>query len=742
MDRKKWYCNIFIKALVVLMCFVGAGICVDACGKLNQLYIESSKSEETTSLESLEYNGTIAFQTFIDYHVTYQNEAYIKSGALVKKTDLEEARERFKQRLSNDYYVAKENYLKSIEGVEDEVELARLEEEYQKEVKKLDNQIELQVANFKDSLIREQLVYWENVSNQYSELSQKYDFFMYLSDGRKITNTSKSDSVEVIEHFTALPFYDTYNIVYVTPYMFGYAVNNVPETVSEMYVGINQAYYDDYQEKLKGLLGESTITQTFDTIAFEFMIGGLLFCVGALYLMIVSGRNDQTDDLTLTLFDGLFMDVYTLITAGVVLLLGWLITYLTYNYFVSYEYLMYYLTGLAALLATLLLFYLTTFAKRIKSGTLFKHTLVYATFATIFNFFAGLFRRYSLNEKNVDKQINRMIALMIVIVLGFFVVADIILCDWDLVPKWIIEVAICGLPLFIIARLLVMRYVKDLNDIKVGAKNIREGNLAYKIPQLKNGSLNEVACDINRLSEGLKNSVSEAVASEKTKVELVTNVSHDIKTPLTSIINYIDLLSKRDIQDEEARHYIEVVSMKSNQLKKLVEDLFEITKAQNGQIDVDIAEICIDDLLSQSLAEYEEDFEKKGLEVRFTPLESKSIVYADGNKMYRVLSNLFGNIVKYALDQTRVYIQFEEMGENLAITFKNIANYEMNFDGNHVADRFIRGDAARSSEGNGLGLAIAKSFLELQGDSLRITNDGDLFKVTIYLHKKVETVEE
>ena len=130
------------------------------------------------------------------------------------------------------------------------------------------------------------------------------------------------------------------------------------------------------------------------------------------------------------------------------------------------------------------------------------------------------------------------------------------------------------------------------------------------------------------------------------------------------------------------------------------------------------------------------------IEVRFSPLESKSIVYADGNKMYRVLSNLFGNIVKYALDQTRVYIQFEEMGENLAITFKNIANYEMNFDGNHVADRFIRGDAARSSEGNGLGLAIAKSFLELQGDSLRVTNDGDLFKVTIYLHKKVETIEE
>lgn len=741
MDRKKWYCNIFIKALVVLMCFVGAGICVDAAANLNQFYADEIYTEETQSLESLEYNGAVAFQTFVDFHVTYQNEAYIKSGALVKQSDLEEARERFKQRLSNDYYVAKEAYLKSTEGVEDEEELSKLEVEYQKEVKKLDSQIDLQVANFKDSLIREQLVYWEDLSDQYNDLSKKYDFFIYLSDGRKITNTSKSDSVDVVEHFTSLPFYDTYNIVYVSPYMFGYAVSNIPEAVSEMYVGINQEYYDEYQQRVHGLMEENSTSKTIDTIIYEFMFGGLLFCVGALYLMIVAGRNDQTDELTLTLFDGLYMDIYTVVTAGVVLLLGWLITYLTYNYYQSYEYLMYYLSGLAALLATLLLFYLTTLAKRIKSRTLIKHTFVYATCAAIFNFFAGLFRRYSLNEKNVDKQINRMIALMMVIVLGFFVGADVLLHKQEFAIKWLIEIVICALPLFIIARLLVMRYVKDLNDIKIGAKHIREGNLAYKIPQLKNGSLNEVASDINRLSEGLKNSVSEAVASEKTKVELVTNVSHDIKTPLTSIINYIDLLSKRDIQDEEARHYIEVVSMKSNQLKKLVEDLFEITKAQNGQIDVDITEICIDDLLSQSLAEYEEDFEKKGLEVRFLPLESKSIVYADGNKMYRVLSNLFGNIVKYALDHTRVYIQFEEMGENLAITFKNIANYEMNFDGIHVADRFIRGDAARSSEGNGLGLAIAKSFLELQGDTLVVTNDGDLFKVTVYLHKKVEVNE-
>lgn len=736
---KKWYCSNIVKLLMVIVCFMGALVCADATVDVKEIN-DAFRNEETTTYYDLDYNGYVAFQVFIDYHVEYQSEEYVKSGALIKKEDLDDARKRFKQKASNDYFQAKETYLKSIEGVEDEEMLAQLEEEYAKAVNKIDNQIEVQVDNYRDSIIREQLVEWETTKTQYEQLNKQYDYFIYLSDGRTITNIEidPTDSVAVVRHFTTLAMYDTYNLAYISPFIFGYDVEGIPNTVSEVYIGVNQDFYDEYFAKvLEENSKYDALVEPEDNIITRYAIGGFLFVFGVLYLMIVAGRKPQDDEIHLTVLDGLYMDIYTLFVIVVAGFMAYFIALLTLEAR-NFVYINSYIYVLAIGLGALLMMYLTTFSKRIKTRTLLKHTLVYVICHSFIVYIKGIVNHYTFGEKNMTKQVNRILLLLTVIIYGILFVIDLLYVYNNLLVIQVTQGIACVL-VYLLMRVVVNHYIDDLMQIKKGTKEIRDGNLSYTIAPLNNQSLNEIADNINCLSEGLKNSVSEAVASEKTKVELVTNISHDLKTPLTSIINYIDLLSKKQELDEEASHYIEVVTLKSNQLKKLVEDLFEITKAQNGQIELDISEICIDDLINQILAEYEEDFGKKSLEVRISSLDKKSIVYADGNKMYRVLSNILGNITKYALDHTRVYVQFEEENADiLGITFKNVANYEMNFDSSQMGERFMRGDTARSSDGNGLGLAIAKSFLELQNDTLSIMNDGDLFKVKITLHKKQE----
>jgi signal transduction histidine kinase len=219
----------------------------------------------------------------------------------------------------------------------------------------------------------------------------------------------------------------------------------------------------------------------------------------------------------------------------------------------------------------------------------------------------------------------------------------------------------------------------------------------------------------------LQSSLSKEIQAERLKTELITNVSHDLKTPLTAIINYSDLLLKRDENDE----YAKVIYEKSRKLQTLTEDLFEVSKAQSGNISVTPESLSVSALISQTLAELDAHT------VDFKVNAAGAVITADGRLMGRVFENLIGNIVKYSLPNTRAYIDAAETDGKVYITFKNIANYEMNFDAGGMTERFSRGDAARTAGGNGLGLAIAQSYVEACGGGLRIDTDGDLFKVTV-----------
>ena len=218
--------------------------------------------------------------------------------------------------------------------------------------------------------------------------------------------------------------------------------------------------------------------------------------------------------------------------------------------------------------------------------------------------------------------------------------------------------------------------------------------------------------------------------SERMRTELITNVSHDIKTPLTSIINFVDLM-KKPHSDEEGEEYLAVLDRQSQRLKRLIDDLMDMSKASSGNMSLELVKIDGAETVNQALGEFADKLERAGLTPVFRHPEEPVLIRADGKHLWRVLSNLLGNAVKYALPDTRLYIDLMELQGNGVIAIKNISREQLNVDAEELMERFVRGDASRNTEGSGLGLNIAKSLTELQGGQMHLTVDGDLFKVTL-----------
>ena len=232
--------------------------------------------------------------------------------------------------------------------------------------------------------------------------------------------------------------------------------------------------------------------------------------------------------------------------------------------------------------------------------------------------------------------------------------------------------------------------------------------------------------------------LKEQIKSEHFKTELITNVSHDIKTPLTSIITYVNLLQKTNVSGEDAEEYLEVLERQSDKLKKLIEDLVEASKAATGNLELDLGNVDVGILCEQAMGEYEDRFKRCGLRTVFVHDESSYEVIADGRQLWRVLDNLMNNACKYALENTRFYLELSKKENHTLISFKNISKYELSGDSEELLERFVRGDKSRHTEGSGLGLSIAKSLIEAMGGSMKLETDGDLFKITVML-KNAET---
>ncbi len=287
-------------------------------------------------------------------------------------------------------------------------------------------------------------------------------------------------------------------------------------------------------------------------------------------------------------------------------------------------------------------------------------------------------------------------------------------------------IALCIVSIFII-----IDKVKKIEKIRTGISEIKNGNIEYKIEIKKDSLFNDIVCDINEMGETINIAVEERLKSDRMKNELITNVSHDLKTPLTAMINYISLMKKEDIQPEHIKDYVQVLDKRSQRLKVLIEDLFEASKIGSNSIELDIEETDINQLLTQTLVEMEEYIDESKLDFIVNIPEHEVYILADGKKTFRVFENIISNIVKYSLEGTRVYIDLEEKNDKVYISFKNISKYQLNFNPDEITERFTRGDLSRNTEGSGLGLAIAKGFVEAQDGNLKVDIIGDLFIVNI-----------
>lgn len=339
------------------------------------------------------------------------------------------------------------------------------------------------------------------------------------------------------------------------------------------------------------------------------------------------------------------------------------------------------------------------------------------------------FLHIDLQEKS-----NKMIVKALVI---NFILLLIITCLWF---YGIFALILYSVILFLILRKYSQDIKKKYAQLLEATNLLADGNLDAPIDG-DLGIFNPMKTEIQKIQKGFKKAVQEEVKSERMKTELITNVSHDLKTPLTAIITYVDLL-KGEEDSEKRKEYLEVLEKKSLRLKVLIEDLFEISKATSKNVTMNFMQVDIVGLLKQVGLECDEKIKAANLEIRWRLPEGKVVMLLDSQKTYRIFENLIVNISKYAMPHTRVYIDLTDEGNYVSVSMKNVSSAELNFNSDEITDRFVRGDVSRNTEGSGLGLAIAKSFTELQFGTLKVSTEADLFKVNIRLPKRNVNEEE
>ena len=317
-----------------------------------------------------------------------------------------------------------------------------------------------------------------------------------------------------------------------------------------------------------------------------------------------------------------------------------------------------------------------------------------------------------------------LIIIQVIIIFAFHV-------NYGLFEFSIYTAPLLSIALSVISIFIIKDKVNKIEQIRNGIDKIKNGNIEHKIEIKKDLLFDDIVKDINEIGKTINIAVEERLKSERMKNELITNVSHDLKTPLTAIINYISLMKKEDIQPKHLKDYVQVLDKRSQRLKILIEDLFEASKIGSNNIELNLEENDINQLLTQTLVEMEDYINESKLDFIVNTPNKEVYILADGKKTFRVFENIISNILKYSLEKTRVYIDLVESDKKVHISFKNISKHQLNFDPDEITERFTRGDLSRNTEGSGLGLAIAKGLVQAQGGELKVDIIGDLFIVNI-----------
>lgn len=490
----------------------------------------------------------------------------------------------------------------------------------------------------------------------------------------------------------------TYQMVVILPQNVGTDWNS-----TDLYVQANTLLNFVYSMRYTALV----------TMFVSFIIGAAAF----VFLMCAAGHRNGTDEIVTTVWDHLWLDVFAVGAVLAEVFVFYVAEIFLINVDVAYLPFILFVTAVATLcMGWLLLLFLLSFSVRVKLGKWWRHTLCYQLFRKIGQFARMIWENIGFLWK----------VILVMLVLAFFEgIGVLMFFNSDIaLLLWLLEK--------LVLYPLVLWYCVQLNQLKNGTEKIAGGEPGYQISTKRmTGIVKEQGEQINHISDGMTHAIEERMKSERFKTELITNVSHDIKTPLTSIINYVDLLEKEDLHNETAQEYLEVLERQSSRLKKLIEDLIEASKASTGNLPVHLERLEAGIFMTQTVGEFEEKTKEAGLDLVIEKPETPVYIMADSRHFWRVIDNLMNNICKYAQSGTRVYINLEVKEAQVSITFRNTSKYPLNISSDELMERFVRGDASRNTEGSGLGLSIANSLMDLMGGTFRLYVDGDLFKVVL-----------
>ena len=452
--------------------------------------------------------------------------------------------------------------------------------------------------------------------------------------------------------------------------------------------------------------------------AYLIPLSSILILVMIVYLIWATGHEKGKEGIQLNSIDKIS---YEIISIVIMFVIGMMMSFAVASVesqipqrILMSVFLLCYLIGYACLAV-----WVSTTIRRLKAKQFIRSFLTYKVCRWIKVTIQKIFKKVT-DKENANRKITIMYW-------GFVVISIILACTmWSGIGLLVL------IAFWIWTYYKLLQYNKKVQKINEALRNIYEGNPNVKLNEEElEGTLKIMAKYINDIAGGFTNAIEQSLKSERLKTELITNVSHDIKTPLTSIINYVDLLKKEEINNAQIEQYIAVLDKKSQRLKKLIEDLVEASKVSSGNVKLNMEIINLKELLNQTIGEFEDKLEKKNLKIEMDLPNENVLITADNRYLYRVIENVFSNISKYALEGSRVYIKLEKQKEEVYLEFKNISKDKLNISAEELMQRFVRGDKSRYTEGSGLGLSIAESLTELQGGKFKIDIDGDLFKVEI-----------
>jgi signal transduction histidine kinase len=614
----------------------------------------------------------------------YKSEEHILKGGTINEDELRDE----EGYLFSDFQIHSKNYNPNVSEAENQ--------------EKFKTEYANKIAQARDRLIKNDLREFHSIVQNLDEVEAP---LYYASDGvNEYTNTTKTEK----ERFKIYPSYMLFEEykrelypkeIKENEHLFRITerINEIDPQSHVVAIAFPKEFLDEKMEEWK----ENKVMVKGIFYQLLALLAG--FILSLLYLFLVTGRKSFRDEeLQMHSVDKLFVDLNILLTIALLFIWAAVLDNLAMS---NVDKLVIPITiPFSAAVFVLIL----SLVRHFKNKTFFKHTLFFRLIDRLVTFVRNVYQSGSVGVKTV----------LLVIGYPLLVAATFFIFPVTLgIAAW-----------------FAFKRVKSFTAIQEGVERIKDGDIQHSIDIGGKGELAKLASNINSMTDGLKKAVDSELKSERLKTELITNVSHDIRTPLTSIITYVDLL-KTEKDPSKVEQYIEVLDQKSKRLKVLTDDLFDAAKASSGNIPVTLEKIDIISLISQGLGEVGEKIEELHLEFRFNPPKEKVYVSADGKLLWRSIENVLSNIFKYALKGSRVYIDIEDAGNEVLLTFKNISAYELNISADELMERFKRGDESRSSNGSGLGLSIAKSLIEIQKGKFTIQVDGDLFKSMIYLPK-------